>query len=366
MKTVTMKAKPLADALATAARVGGGKGTIPALQYMLMEPDGPGAVRMTTTNLDVAVRMRDEARHEGDGGMLLPAALMAEATKLLPFDDTVTLVADGGTVKMSGADGYRGNFRTLPASEFVVVPTRPEGQGPALPCATLSALLSAVGYAASTEPVGRYFMGGANIEVAGGKMSAVATDSRRLAYATVPCAGDLKMLVPVQALRELRVFTEGVEATVTVTDGENHLFFTRADGRELVSKRVDGNFPDWSRVMPKGDAATVSADRDVLTMAVRRMVVMSEDTVGVLLKLSKDLLSLACSGEQSGDATDKVIVDYSGGDMEARFNGRYLLDALAAAPVGPVQLELYGNRLCILRPRGESLAESFCLVMPLR
>ncbi len=167
-------------------------------------------------------------------------------------------------------------------------------------------------------------------------MSLVATDGHRLALVTVKRDGtakdgeDSKAILPKKTLGELgRLLAEG-DGDVSYERGENHMFFN-VNGRLLISRMIDGQFPAYERVIPKGNDKHIEFERDRLTNAVKRVALLSnERSRAVKFQIDKGKVDVTSSSPELGEAHETLPVDYSGAAMQICFNAQYVLDFLSA------------------------------------
>jgi DNA polymerase-3 subunit beta len=346
------------------------KNTIPILANVLMEAKGE-EVRFLATDLEVGLRTKCAASVAKSGALTLPAKKFYEIIKSLPETD-VRIAEDKGGVKVA-ADRFDSRMQTLPREDF---PTLPEGGGAAtatLPRAALREMVAKTQFAITGEDT-RYFLNGALFSLRPDSMSLVATDGHRLALITVPRDGqgakaseEIKAILPKKTLGELaRLLSEG-EGDIHYERGENHLFFD-VGGRMLISRMIDGQFPAYERVIPKGNDKHIEFERDRLTNAVKRVALMSnERSRAVKFQLEKGKVDVTSSSPELGEAKETLSVDYSGAAMQICFNAQYVLDFLAAVTSDVVALDLKDEvSQAVMGPVGADGYEYTYVIMPMR
>ena len=206
-------------------------------------------------------------------------------------------------------------------------------------------------------------------------MSLVATDGHRLALVTVPRdikkkdkdAEDNKAILPKKTLGELaRLLAEG-DGEVRYERGENHLFFD-VGGRLLISRMIDGQFPAYERVIPKGNDKHVEFERDRLTNAVKRVALLSnERSRAVKIQIDKGKVDVTSSSPDLGEAKETLPVEYAGAPMQICFNAQYVLDFLSAVSTDAVSLDLKDEvSQAVMRPVGADGSEYTYVIMPMR
>jgi len=346
------------------------KNTIPILANVLMEAKGE-EVRFLATDLEVGLRTKCAASVAKSGALTLPAKKFYEIIKSLPETD-VRIAEDKGGVKVA-ADRFDSRMQTLPREDF---PTLPEGGGAAtatLPRAALREMVAKTQFAITGEDT-RYFLNGALFSLRPDSMSLVATDGHRLALITVPRDGqaakgseEIKAILPKKTLGELaRLLSEG-EGDIHYERGENHLFFD-VGGRMLISRMIDGQFPAYERVIPKGNDKHIEFERDRLTNAVKRVALMSnERSRAVKFQIDKGKVDVTSSSPELGEAKETLSVDYSGAAMQICFNAQYVLDFLAAVTSDVVALDLKDEvSQAVMGPVGADGYEYTYVIMPMR
>ena len=346
------------------------KNTIPILANVLMEAKGE-EVRFLATDLEVGLRSKCAASVAKSGALTLPAKKFYEIIKSLPETD-VRIAEDKGGVKVA-ADRFDSRMQTLPREDF---PTLPEGGGAAtatLPRAALKEMVAKTQFAITGEDT-RYFLNGALFALRPDSMSLVATDGHRLALITVPRDGqgtkdseEIKAILPKKTLGELaRLLSEG-EGDIRYERGENHLFFD-VGGRMLISRMIDGQFPAYERVIPKGNDKHIEFERDRLTNAVKRVALMSnERSRAVKFQIEKGKVDVTSSSPELGEAKETLSVEYSGAAMQICFNAQYVLDFLAAVTTDVVALDLKDEvSQAVMGPVGADGYEYTYVIMPMR
>jgi DNA polymerase III subunit beta len=350
------------------------KNTIPILANVLIEANG-GEMRLLATDLEVALRSRCAASVSKGGSLTLPAKKLYEIVKALPETD-VRIEEDKGGVKVA-ADRFDSRMQTLPRDEF---PTLPEGTGAdsvTLPRDIMRQMIARTQFAITGEDT-RYFLNGALFVLGADAMSLVATDGHRLALVRVPREkskgrnagsdeGDVKVILPRKTLLELaRLLGEG-ENDIRYERGENHLFFEVGD-RVLISRVIDGQFPAYERVIPRGNDKQVEFERDRLTSAVRRVALLSnERSRAVKFAIENGKVEVASSSPEVGEAREQLVVDYGGPSVQICFNAQYVLDFLNVVETDGVALEFKDEMSqAVMKPVGAEGYDYTYVIMPMR
>jgi DNA polymerase-3 subunit beta len=346
------------------------KNTIPILANVLLDAHD-SSIGFLATDLEVGLRSKCDAKVVASGSVTLPAKKFYEIVKSLP-DTDVHLVTDKNGVRLS-ADRFDSRMQTLPREDFPTLPESAVSGGALLPRTALREMVAKTQFAITGEDT-RFFLNGALFVMRADSMSLVATDGHRLALVTVPRNGksgksdqEDRPILPKKTLGELgRLMAEG-DADIQFERGENHLFFKMGD-RILISRMIDGQFPAYERVIPKGNDKHIEFERDRLTNAVKRVALMSnERSRAVKFQIEKGKVDVTSSSPDLGEAHEEISVDYAGGPMQICFNAQYVLDFLAAVSTDTVSLDLKDEvSQAVVKPVGAEGYDYTYVIMPMR
>ncbi|HKT81601.1 MAG TPA: DNA polymerase III subunit beta [Vicinamibacterales bacterium] len=346
------------------------KNTIPILANVLMEAKGE-KVSFLATDLEVGLRSKCSASVAKSGSLTLPAKKFYEIVKSLPETD-IRIAEDKGGVKVA-ADRFDSRMPTLPREDFPSLPESGSTPTASLSRASLKEMVAKTQFAITGEDT-RYFLNGALFVLRPAEMNLVATDGHRLALVTTKRDGgakkdgeEIKAILPKKTLGELsRLLTEG-EGDITYERGENHLFFNVGD-RLLISRMIDGQFPAYERVIPKGNDKHIEFERDRLTNAVKRVALLSnERSRAVKFQIDKGKVDVTSSSPDLGEAKETLPVEYNGASMQICFNAQYVLDFLAAVATDVVSLDLKDEvSQAVMKPVGAEGYDYTYVIMPMR
>jgi len=337
--------------------------TLPILANVLLEASGE-VLRISATDLEVAVRMAVPAVVSAPGGITLNARKLYEIVRELPPQVVKVHVQENSWVSLAcGGAGYK--VVGLPKEDF---PAIPEGGGESegrLPAARLKEVIARTSFAISHDE-GRYALNGIHFALQQKELRLVATDGHRLAMASCALEGTTQAtgIVPRKAVQELlRALTGEEWVEVALRDNQ---FIARMSAFQLVSRLIDGQFPNYEQVIPRGHPIRLVVDRERLVAALRRVSVVAEErTKPVKLSLSPGQLNVTASNPDFGEAQETLAVDYEGEAVAVGFNSRYLLDALGPVEGATVVLELKDP----LSPgvvKGIEESGDLCVIMPMR
>jgi DNA polymerase-3 subunit beta len=309
------------------------RNTIPILSNVLLEA-GSNALGLTATDMDLTIIERVPVSVGTGGAATVPAHTLHDIVRKLPEGSQVEIDGGGeGGQATIRAGRSKFSLPTLPREDF---PATAGGELPhrfSLAAKDLRGLIDRSRFAISTEET-RYYLNGIYLHVAEEKvLRAVATDGHRLARVEmeVPkgAAGMPGVIVPRKTVGELRKLIDETEEPIEVALSETRIRFA-FDSVTLSSKLIDGNFPDYQRVIPTGNDKSMTVDRRMFAEAVDRVsTIASEKSRAIKLSLKKNSMILSASSPENGSASEELEVGYGGNPIEIGFNARYLLDITA-------------------------------------
>lgn len=338
--------------------------TLPILANVLLEADGE-AVRLTATDLEVGARVSVPAKVASKGAITVSARKLAEIVKELPAAAVSVKVGDNASVSLRcGGVSYK--LLGLPPDDFPpVVPAAPESWV-TLEAKTLREMLSQTGFAISHDET-RYALNGVLLVLQGKEVLMVATDGHRLALAKRSLGrgvGGATGIVPRKAVLEImRVLGAGEDVQIAITQNQ---FVLQMPNFVMTARLIEGQFPNYEAVIPKGHPRKMVVARGAVTAALRRVSVMAEErNKPVRFTLNPASLRLSASSQELGEAEEALDVDYAGEELVIGFNSRYVLDAIAAIETEQVVFELKDSQSAGVIKSIED--EGYCcVIMPMR
>jgi DNA polymerase-3 subunit beta len=330
---VTVERAALLRSLGHVHRVVERRNTIPILSNVLLRATD-GGLQLRATDLDIEVTETVPADVSDPGATTVPAHVIYDIVRKLPEGAQVSLETGGESGQMTIRSG-RSRFAlgALPEGDF---PDLAAGELPhsfGIAAADLKRLIEKTQFAISTEET-RYYLNGIylhTIEAEGLKLRAVATDGHRLARVEIDApegsAGMPGIIVPRKAVAEIQKLVDDGGDSVAIDLSPAKIRLRFASGVTLISKLIDGTFPDYQRVIPAGNDKRLTVERESFARAVDRVsTISSERGRAVKLGLQEGRLSLSVNNPDSGSATEELDVDYEAAGLDIGFNARYLLD----------------------------------------
>jgi DNA polymerase-3 subunit beta len=305
--------------------------TLPILSNVLIEKHS-GQLTLLATDVDIQIRTTTTTGDFGgaDAGLTVGARKFQDILRALPDGTTVTLNLDDKRLTVK-AGKSRFVLQTLPAADYPRM-NLPDGDAVRFSVSqkTVKRQLAQVAYAMAQQDI-RYYLNGLLLIADGAVLRMVATDGHRLAYAASTLDADVPradVILPRKTVMELvRQLHDSDDPLEVVLAGNQAVF--RFGAIELVSKLIDGKFPDYERVIPQHQPRTLSFDRAALLAALSRVAILTNEKFrGVRLVLDDGLLKIASSNNEQEEAQEELEIDYHGDKLDIGFNVTYLLDVL--------------------------------------
>lgn len=302
--------------------------TLPILSNVLLQARD-GEVRFTTSDLDVGITGTIEAQIEREGATTLPARRLASIVRELPASD-ISIEVDSKNIASIRCGQSFFKILGLPEEEFPPLPQFEGAKVFKLQQKELRDALKKTAYAISTDET-RYVLNGILFSFRDGKLTMVATDGRRLALVDLevefPRSQEADIIVPTKCVTELgRMLGDSGELTMSVA--ENQLAF-EVGTTLLVSKLVEGNYPNYRQVIPGEAKERVALEREQFLNAVHRVSLLSsEKSNSVKLVFSKNNIEIVANTPDIGEARESLPVTYKGRDLAIAFNPEFLMAPL--------------------------------------
>ncbi|GAC1462956.1 MAG: DNA polymerase III subunit beta [Chamaesiphon sp.] len=364
----TISREKLQEGLAAVAASIPSKTTLPVLANILVETTEKG-IRLSGTDLDIAVSTEVAADVESGGAVTIPAKKLTEIAREL--SPSPVKIAAAGEQRIT-LDCGRSHFKILglPKDEFPSFPVVRFNESWRIRSGDLQKLIAHTSFAVSTEE-SRPILNGVLWELKPDFMRMVATNGHRLAKMEVPIkaggatASDL--IVPPKALDQVRRLFPADEE-LEVARGDNHLGF-KSPFTSVFTRIIEGPYPNYDQVIPKDNDRVAIADKAALISALKRMsVIASDQTHRIRLSFNAGMLRFSVQTPDLGEATDELPVRYNGDQLDIGFNATYLLEILRYIPTEEVKLTFKApERAATIEPESWSDSATYlCLVMPLR
>lgn len=317
--------------------------TLPILGNILFETTKDKKLKVVGTDLEVGISTTIPVEVVKEGSITIPAKKIYEIVRELPEGEIEITVAKNNAVNIKAGKAYF-KIMGLPKEDFPKLPECSEGDGIEVEQAVVKEGLSLTSFAISYDET-RYVLNGVLLSVKGNKARFVATDGRRLAYIEkeLPkkASEDFEMIIPVKAVQELLKMLSW-EGSIQIATSQNQAIFNLGE-TYLVSRLIEGNFPNYEQVIPKEETTVSSAGREDLLQAVRRTALLtSPDSPAVKLDFVKGKILISSRSPNLGEAKEELTAEMTGNEMAIGFNPHYLVDVLKNLDIETVSLSLTG------------------------
>ena len=314
--------------------------TLPILSNVLLQADG-SEVHLTTTDLDVGVRGSCEAQVDKEGATTLPARRLFNIVRELPSSE-IQFDVDGKNAASirSGQSFFK--ILGLPEEEFPPLPKFEDAKVVTIRQKDLRDGLRKTSYAISTDET-RYVLNGILFSFKDNKLTLVATDGRRLAMVEIelefPRSHEADIIIPTKAVTELqRLLTDDGDAKVSMGNGQIAFDLNKT---LLVSKLIEGNYPNYRQVIPAEAKERVKLERETFLNSLRRVSLLASDkSNSIKLNFSKNNIDITANTPEVGEAKESLPVQYKGRDFSIAFNPEFLMAPLRALTEDEVFLDL--------------------------
>lgn len=353
----------LNKALSLVARVASSRGTLPILSNVLLKIEG-NRLGVSATNLDIAISCQLGAQVQSEGALTVPARLLQDFVNGLP-SGVLELEQDEQRLKIT-TESYKSVINGVAADEFPVMPAIEGGttwtvSGPLLKKALQQVLMAASNDESRPVLTGVYF------HTVDGMLYMAATDSYRLAEKRlVAVKNDVQLLIPATALHDVLRIINDFEGDITVEHDDQQVQF-RAGEVELIARLIEGNYPDYRKLVPASFATTATLARTELVNITKVSSLFARESAGsivVSVDEPSESIWLHAVASQLGEnnATLKVAATGSG---SITLNSRYLLDALQAMDAKTVQIGFNGKLEAVMLTDVDS-DDYLHIIMPLK
>ena len=323
-----------------------------------------GRLELAATDMELSIRTSLDVEAESEGEAVVPGRLLLEIARAVPDGDVTIEQQAAESVLTVNSGSYSSRLHTYAAEDF---PRLPELEATQLHSIDREALLETIGRVSrsASRDESRPVLTGILVRFEPGKLVMAATDSYRLAVKETPAPSplpELEAIIPARALQELARIAAGA-AEVQLGLLENHVVFG-ADGVWLTTRRIDGQFPNYSQLLPEQFEHEVQLPRDELLEVVRRVSLMAQRNSPLRLRFADGELTVSAQTQDVGEARESLPAPYAADALEIGFNAEFLRDGLESIDSSTLKFKLISP----LRPavlEGETDDYTY-LIMPIR
>jgi DNA polymerase-3 subunit beta len=314
------------------------KSTIPVLSNILIESVGENNIRIVGTDLDVTIRCEAGANIKKAGSMCIQARKLFDIVRLLPDADVHFTKDENEWVKLNCG---KSNFRLAGVSreQFPEVPNF-KSAPMKLSADIFNHFIQNTAFAITNEQ-SRFTLSGAKFMIDGAMARMVTTDGHRLAFIekklNTEATEAMDALIPKKALMELTKIARDAKGEVSFGEDPNHIYF-EVNGRLLITRKLSGTFPNYEMVIPKDNDKRAIFDAEEMKNAIRRVSLMADErTRSIRMTVRANEIEIGAQSSEEGEASEKVVADYSGDEVEVGFNSQYLQEFLNVVGSGEAE-----------------------------
>jgi DNA polymerase-3 subunit beta len=351
---IEIEKEQLVPALTTVGGVVERRQTLPILGNFLLHADGD-QLAITATDLEVQIATTTSATVLEGGDFTLPAKKLTDICRALPDKSRIKIQLDGDrAIIRSGRSRF--TLSTLAAADYPTMEEHTVKQSLTLEQKELKRLLDKTAFAMAQQDV-RYYLNGVLMELSVGQIRTVATDGHRLAKADfrTPLLDErwqerLQIIIPAKTIAELKRLLTTTTNPVTLDFGDRTLS-VQLGATQMLTKLIDGRYPDYERVIPQNLEQQVLVDREALRAALLRTAVLSSSDKkfkGVKVSFKADLLTLESNNPEQEEANDELEIEFSGVGTTIGFNTSYLLDVLNTIEGSHARIEFTDSNSSVL------------------
>lgn len=355
--------KPLSSVCSIVER----RHTLPILTNLLLEASG-NTLSLTATDLEMQISLSIPVDADGNMATTVSARKMLDICRTLPESAQITLEVNDSRMQVRTGKS-RFNLQTLPAADYPLMAKAGGDTSLTLELTQqgLKSLLRQVDFAMAQQDI-RYYLNGLLLEVNGDRLNVVGTDGHRLSFTSARLEAQYEkqeLILPRKTVLELIKLLDDSEDKVALEVSANQVNFSFS-GIRLISKVIDGKFPDYTRVIPTGYTNSFQTDRLALLLAMQRASILSNEKYrGIRMVLGKNSLRLISSNSEQEEAEEELEIAYDGEPLDIGFNVTYMIDVLNNVSTDTVSYAFAdANSSCLVTVPGDD--DYKYVVMPMR
>jgi len=337
----------LARGLSVVSRAVSSRSTLPVLANVLLKTEDAG-LKLTATNLEIGITYWVPGKIETDGSTTVPAKLLTDLVNSLPSGDRVDLELGPGESLHIRCGRFETHVKGIDADEFPAIQTAGERPTTRIAQNVLRRALAETAFAAASDEA-RPILTGVLAKFEGDQLTLAAADNYRIAVKTIPildAVPETSVVIPARALNELaRVLADVDDPVDVILAGARNQVLFHIDGIDLVSRLIDGQFPNYQQVVPSSHTTRAILDREELLRAVRPAALIAHESANIVkLQIGGDGESgiTVSANAEVGDHVGQVEAAVEGDGTTIAFNARYLADVLTNVDADQFAIELNG------------------------
>lgn len=354
--------KSLQEGVQTVARAVSSRTSLPILGHIMMKTEDD-RLRLVAYDLEIGLEHIVEASVQEPGALTIPARVVSDIISTFPDTDVQLSTEPNGTVNLKcGTSDF--SILGLPPEEFPMLPEVTEEVKFKIDSGVLREGIAKTIFAVSTDE-SRVILTGMLLQIGSNQLKLVSTDTHRLCVFDCPisdCEGSVNAIVPARAMQEVTRIADDGEVDVVISPSQ--IKFT-SDDTVLVSRLIEGQFPNFEKVIPTEFNRKLIVPTELFAQAMRRVeIVARESSQRTKFTIANGTLTLTAESPTIGRAHEEVEVIKEGEDIRLAFNAKYILDVLGVVETEAIEIELSGEvSPALIRPQGKD--NYLYLLMPM-
>jgi DNA polymerase-3 subunit beta len=346
------------------------KNTIPILSNLLLQAEvEKNEAKLIATDLEVGMKCKCQAKVKKGGALTISAKKLFEIVRALPEAEITIEKLDNNWISIMCK---KAQFKIvgMPKEEYPSLPDYDFSKAIRLSSSLMRDMINKTAFAATQEDT-RFALNGGLMNLKGDKLIMVATDAHRLCFydhkmKDTVSKDEIHVIIPKKALLELRSMIED-EDEIAIGKTENHIFFQIGE-RILLSRLIEGQYPNYDKVIPKNNDKSISLPTKEIAAIVKRISLLSnERSKAIKLRITQGKLEVSSNNPELGEAQEEIDIDYQGEELIIGFNAQYLIDFFNVVDDEKIILEMRDEASQgVLKPAEEHDYSFLYVVMPMR
>lgn len=343
------------------------KQTMPILSNVYIKKSG-NTITLVASDMDIQATLSVEDGMVGDDFTItLPGKKFQDILKAVPDGEVSLDINDSKTIVKAGRAKF--TLQSLPADHYPLLRINDDCVAKfTIPQNVLRSLISKVQYSMAVNDT-RVFLNGMLLEVKNNELRLVATDAHRLGFVKFTLTEvlpDISVILPRKTVLEMYRLLEDSDDSITIKLYPHQVIF-ETPNKQLISKVIDGKYPDYERVIPLTNDKLALINREEFLRSVQRVAVIGIDKLKTLtLELKQNLLTISCRNEEQEDSRDELVVQYEGSaELRLNFNITYIMDVLNGSHEDNLQWAFFDNQRSVLVTVPNEVNFKY-VIMPLR
>ena len=347
------------------------KNSLPILANILIEAKKNQLI-LSSTDMDISIIEKINCNVLEDGATTINSQILYDIVRKIDDNSEIEIISNNGKLMTIRADGSRFSLACLPTEDYPLIDQENSGINLKLNSKVLFKLIDKTKFAISNEET-RYFLNGLyfNVSNEGKKnvVTLVGTDGHRLAKFSHEIEENINqisgVIIPKKTIYELSKLLSEIDKTISISISSNKIIFI-IEEITFISKLIDGSFPDYKRVIPTENSNILNINRNKLLSAVDRVsTIANEKSPVIKFKLLENILNLNTVNNESSTASEDIITNYRGKEIEIGFNSKYIMDIVNNLEDGEISIILKDNSSPIIAQENSN-TDLVYVLMPMR